>query len=52
MKCPFCNSDKIKVYSGRHIDGSYLRYRRCLDCYKTFKTVESLSEKTKKMMEA
>ena len=52
MKCPFCNSDKIKVYCGRDIERAYLRYRRCLNCYKTFKTVESLSEKAKKIMEA
>ena len=43
MRCPFCNSYNIKVYDGMHKNDTYIRYRRCKDCYKTFKTIERVS---------
>ena len=44
MICPFCKKDNNKVIGNRHkyneLHMSYVRYRRCLDCGKTFTTRE------------
>lgn len=41
MKCPYCESEKLKVIETRtKANGDYKRTRKCLNCLKTFKTVE------------
>lgn len=51
MKCPYCESTNIEVYSGYRKGPDYIRYRKCRNCFKNFKTVEQLSEREKKKME-
>lgn len=49
MKCPYCESTNIEVYSGFHKGPDYIRYRKCRNCFKNFKTVEQLTAiRTKK----
>lgn len=45
MKCPYCKSTQIKVIGGRKKDAK-VRYRKCFDCGKNFKTIEYYSEET------
>jgi transcriptional regulator NrdR family protein len=48
MKCPFCNSSKVKVvatsppWNNNH--NSYKRYRKCTSCGASFTTIESYAE--------
>lgn len=47
MKCPFCDSQKLKVTDKRaSIDNSIRRRRECLRCGKRFTTYERIEETT------
>lgn len=55
MKCPYCKSEQIKVI-GRRNDpycpkDIKIRYRKCLDCGRRFKTTEEYTDKTKREVE-
>lgn len=51
MRCPYCNSDNVGVYDGRHKEDTYIRYRKCQNCYRNFKTIERVSENELKKVE-
>jgi transcriptional regulator NrdR family protein len=51
MRCPYCNSNNIEVYDGRHKEDTYVRYRKCRNCFRNFKTVERVSERELKKAE-
>jgi DNA-directed RNA polymerase subunit RPC12/RpoP len=36
-KCPFCKSKRVPVYNSEHLP---IRYHKCLDCKKNFKSIE------------
>lgn len=44
MKCPYCNSDELKVSDSRDSkDGTTIKRRReCLNCEKRFSTIEKI----------
>jgi len=48
MLCPYCNSSKNKATGMQRIEKVDLnadkRYRECLDCGETFKTVETIGD--------
>lgn len=45
MKCPFCQSDQLKVLDKRDSDNNIRRRRECLKCSKRFTTYEKIEEK-------
>ena len=55
MKCPYCKSENIKVIGNRKDpwcpQDVKIRYRKCTDCGKRFKTTEDYSEQTKREVE-
>ena len=45
MKCPSCESDNTEITGTRDFyESVILRYRRCLDCGVSFKTVQKREE--------
>ena len=42
LQCPSCKSENIKVYSTRNRADRIIRYRKCLDCEHTFRTIEQI----------
>lgn len=55
MRCPYCNSDQIKVQGKRkdqwkpeNVD---VRYRKCIKCGRNFKTTEYYSAETMREVE-
>jgi hypothetical protein len=37
VNCPFCKSEKTRVYDSSHLP---IRYHKCLKCKNTFKSIE------------
>jgi len=44
MKCPFCQSDQLKVIDKRDSENSIRRRRECIPCHKRFTTYENIEE--------
>jgi transcriptional repressor NrdR len=42
MKCPYCNSDEIRVLDKRNSEDSIRRRRECIKCEKRFTTYEKI----------
>lgn len=52
--CPECGSDRIKVVDTRYGNSTgddLLRRRKCMDCGKTYKTVEIMVEELEELRE-
>ena len=47
MRCNKCNSSLTRVTCTEHKERHTIRYCRCLDCKKRFKTIERYSRKRK-----
>ena len=47
MRCNKCNSSLTRVTCTEHKERHTIRYCRCLDCKKRFKTIERYSRKKK-----
>ena len=42
LQCPKCKSENTNVYSTRQYADRINRHRKCKDCGKTFKTIETI----------
>lgn len=51
MKCPCCSSLNVKVIHTDNYRDYIRRKRKCFDCGRRFKTIETYTDKTKREVE-